>query len=94
MNRANFVFGYGSLVNVGNLERYLGRKLIPDLDFAICGLNNYRRCWNVAMDNNLDLPGYKYYRDRITKNRPDCFVTFLNIHPAENETILGIFLLF
>ncbi|MDJ0589493.1 MAG: gamma-glutamylcyclotransferase family protein [Pleurocapsa sp. MO_226.B13] len=90
MNATNFVFGYGSLVHINNLERYLGRKLTPDLDFIICGLNNFRRCWNVAMDNSQNLPNYKYYRDRASGNRPGGFVTFLNIRPAQDETILGI----
>jgi len=90
MDQDNFVFGYGSLVNLSNLERYLGRELILDVDFFICGLHNYRRCWNVAMNNNLDLPNYKYYRDRISGNRPNYFVTFINIRSAQDNTIFGI----
>ena len=56
MCKANFVFGYGSLTNVANLRQYLGRDLTPDLDFIFCGLKDFQRCWNIAMDNRLDLP--------------------------------------
>ena len=90
MGKSNFVFGYGSLVNILNLEQYLGRKLIPGADFIICNLNNFRRCWNVAMDNSLDLPDYKYYCDRLTGNRLPGFVTFLNIYSSESDAIAGI----
>ncbi|MEL6928299.1 MAG: gamma-glutamylcyclotransferase family protein [Cyanobacteria bacterium J06600_6] len=90
MNRSNFVFGYGSLVNVISLQEYLQRKLKSDVDYTICSLNNYRRCWNVAMDNGINLPNYKYYRDSYTKRRIDGFVTFLNIRPSVSSSILGI----
>jgi len=42
------------------------------------------------MDNKVDLPNYKYYRDSQTKQRIDAFVTFLNIRPHANKSILGI----
>ncbi len=86
----NFVFGYGSLMNVENLQKYLRRDLTPDSDFIFCGLRDFHRCWNIAMDNRIDLPGYKYYIDRQTGNRPEGFVTFLNIRPHHGRTIIGI----
>ena len=89
-HQTNFVFGYGSLVNIKNLEQYLKRKLQPDLDYKICSLKNYQRCWNVAMDNQVNLPNYKYYRDSQTKERINAFVAFLNIRPHPSKTILGI----
>ena len=89
-HQSNFVFGYGSLVNIKNLEQYLKRKLQPDSDYVICQLNNWQRCWNVAMNNSIDLPDYKYYRDTDTGNRIDAFVTFLNIRPKPNQSISGI----
>ena len=89
-HQTNSVFGYGSLVHVQNLERYLGRKLQPDIDYKICSLKNYQRCWNVAMDNKVDLPNYKYYRDSRTNERINAFVTFLNIRPHASKDILGI----
>lgn len=86
----NFVFGYGSLTNVENLQKYLRRNLTPALDYIFCGLRDFYRCWNIAMDNCLDLPNYKYYVDRATGNRPAGFVTFLNICPHQGKTIIGI----
>ena len=103
MYKTNFVFGYGSLMNVTNLQRYLGRDLIsPQMfereaknksiieDFTYCGLKDFRRCWNIAMDNRLDLPDYKYYINKKTRIRPQGFITFLNIRSHRNTTIDGI----
>jgi cation transport regulator ChaC len=66
-----FVFGYGSL-----LRRDGG---IP------CRLLGHRRAWNVAMDNRHTIPGYKYYVDSDTGERPPVRVTFLNVYPAEGQ---------
>ena len=63
-----FVFGYGSLV-----RRPDG---IP------CHLLGHRRAWNVAMDNRRTIPGYKYYVDPETGERPPVRVTFLSLYPA------------
>ena len=90
MYGANFVFGYGSLMNLDKLQQYLGRDLAFGLDFKICGLRNFHRCWNVAMDNRLNLPNYKYYIEVETGNRPQSFITFLNIRPYQGKTIAGI----
>ena len=72
MYQSNFVFGYGSLVNLKNLQNYLGRKLTPGSDFIICGLANFHRCWNIAMDNRVDLPNYKYYIEGKTRLIHSC----------------------
>lgn len=90
MCRSSFVFGYGSLVNIKNLEQYLKRQLKPNFDYTICGLYDFQRCWNVAMNNKVDLPEYKYYRDRYANNRLDGFVAFLNIRPHPDRIISGI----
>lgn len=90
MYQSNFVFGYGSLVNWDNLQQYLGRKLTPGSDFVICGLKNFHRCWNVAMDNRLDFPNYKYYIEEKTGKRFNGFVTFLNIRFDQDKTIIGV----
>ncbi len=90
MYQSNFVFGYGSLVNVKNLEQYLKRELTPGSDYLICGLKNFQRCWNVAMDNSVDLPNYKYYRHRQTGKRLNGLVAFLNIRPHLDQIISGI----
>ncbi len=86
----NFVFGYGSLMNLDKLKKYLGRDLTFELDFKICGLRNFRRCWNIAMDNSLNLPNYKYYIEVETGNRPESFITFINIRPNQGKAISGI----
>ncbi len=71
------VFAYGSLVDCGD-------EPIP------CHLDGYRRRWNIAMDNSVDLPGYKYYVDPATGERPELFVTFLNIEPAAAGAVSGV----
>jgi cation transport regulator ChaC len=71
-----FLFGYGSLL------RFPGG--IP------CHLLGHRRAWNVAMDNRQTIPGYKYYVDPDTGERPPVHVTFLNIYPALEGRVNGI----
>jgi cation transport regulator ChaC len=71
-----FVFGYGSL------RRRPGG--IP------CHLLGHRRAWNVAMDNRVTIPGYKYYVDPDTGERPPVRVTFLNLYPAAEGRVNGI----
>ena len=61
-----FVFGYGSLaadLAGGHPAR----------------LHGHRRCWGTAMDNSLDLPGYKHYRLRSDGSRPAVCVAFLDV---------------
>ncbi|MDQ3677015.1 MAG: gamma-glutamylcyclotransferase [Actinomycetota bacterium] len=72
-----FVFGYGSLVDG------------PEAQIE-CRLDGYRRRWTVAMDNSVDLPGYKYFVDPDTGERPHVFVTFLNIEPDASSAVNGI----
>jgi hypothetical protein len=70
-----YVFGYGSLVaGVG----------VP------CRLRGYRRAWDVAMDNSVDLPGYKHYVDPVTGARPAVMVTFLSISPDAGGCVNGV----
>jgi len=71
-----FVFGYGSLLRLAGG--------IP------CRLLGHRRAWNVAMDNRRTIPGYKYYVDPETGERPAVHVAFLNIYPAPEEGVNGI----
>jgi cation transport regulator ChaC len=71
-----FVFGYGSLV-----RRPDG---IP------CHLLGHRRAWNVAMDNRRTIPGYKYYVDPDTGERPPVRVTFLNLYSAAEGRVNGV----
>jgi hypothetical protein len=63
---AQFVFAYGSLA--------------ADLPGSHPGvLRGLRRGWGVAMDNRVDVPGYKHYRLRADGSRPAVFVAFLDL---------------
>jgi cation transport regulator ChaC len=70
-----FVFGYGSLVRRS--------------DGIPCHLLGHRRAWNVAMDNRRTIPGYKYYVDPDTGERPPVRVTFLSLYPAAEGRVNG-----
>lgn len=86
-----YIFGYGSLVSKNSTERFLGRGIGAG-DFYLCKLAGFKRKWNVAMDNSLDIPGYKVYLDAFTKQRPKIFVVFLNIVPEAHCQVNGILL--
>lgn len=75
-----FVFGYGSLLRP--------REMRGDATPSI--LRGFRRGWNVAMDNSRDLPGYKYYVEEETGERPEIYVTFLNIWEDEGAQVNGL----
>lgn len=64
-----FVFGYASLAAEARGQP--------------ARLEGYRRAWGVAMDNRVDIPGYKSYRLREDGSRPAVHVAFLDIveHP-------------
>ncbi len=73
---AEFVFGYGSLAR--------------DLSGAkLAYLPGHRRTWGVAMDNSVDIPGYKHY---VTPagDRPDVRVCFLDLEEAPGTTVNGV----
>jgi hypothetical protein len=72
-----WVFGYGSLAADAGRGR-------------LATLANHRRCWGVAMDNSRDLPGYKWYRQRATHDRPRAFVAFLDVVPAAGGAVNGL----
>jgi cation transport regulator ChaC len=78
---SGFVFGYGSL-----LEHPTAAGHRP----VACELAGYRRTWNVAMENARTIPGYKYYLDGVNGERPDCFVTFLNIIREPGHVVNGV----
>jgi hypothetical protein len=42
------------------------------------------------MDNTVDLPGYKYYVDAETGERPPVFVAFLDLADEKAEKVNGI----
>lgn len=75
------VFGYGSLLSRAHSS--------PDSRPRPVHLDGFRRAWNIAMDNSVDLPGYKYYRDPFGR-RPRLFVTFLNLVRAPGHRVNGV----
>ena len=72
-----FIFGYGSLVKPSNKEFFVKLK-------------GYRRTWNIAMDNSVTLPNYKYYINSKTGVREAIYVCFLNIEEDPKKEILGV----
>ena len=76
-----YVFGYGSLTAAHN------GRLRPA---QLVHIDGFRRTWNVAMDNRVTLPGYKYYLDPETGERPAVFVTFLNLIEDLDCAVNGI----
>ena len=75
---AEYVFAYASLTASERISRRRedGRAFVADLRGA-------RRGWGVAMDNRIDLPGYKCYV-RADGCRPDLSVCFLDIETDES----------
>ena len=79
------IFGYGSLAALptGALTR------APSPDGFVADLHGYARGWGVAMDNRVDLPGYKCYRTP-DGDRPAVHVCFLDIAPAAGSSVNGV----
>ena len=72
-----FVFGYGSLaadLAGGHAAR----------------LRGYRRAWGVAMDNRIDVAGYKHYRLRSDGSRPAVCVAFLDLVADPHAATSGV----
>ncbi len=42
------------------------------------------------MDNRVDIPGYKYYVDPTSGERPTVHVAFLDIEPHERDSVNGV----
>ncbi len=72
-----FVFGYGSLA----ADLAGGRR---------AQLRGHRRYWGVAMDNAVDVDGYKHYRLRADGSRPAVCVAFLDIVADAAATTTGL----
>jgi hypothetical protein len=73
----NGVFGYGSLAAQAGQP---------------CVLRDHRRGWGVAMDNRRTIPGYKFYVDPATGERPAVFVAFVCIWPEPGASVEGVLL--
>jgi len=69
------LFAYGSLVARGG-ERVM--------------LSGHRRCWGVAMDNALALPGYKRYAEPQSGAHPAVHVAFLDLAPDPAAHVEGV----
>jgi len=74
LSRRPCVFGYGSLV--------AGRGLPARL-------SGWSRRWGVAMDNAVDLPGYKCYVD-ADGLRPSLCVAFLDVAEDGGGAVEGV----
>jgi len=77
VNKEQFVFGYGSLAG-------------EHLRCPVARLRGWRRAWGVAMDNSVDLPGYKAFSLRTDGSRPAVFVAFLDIEPDPTSSVTGV----
>ena len=77
VNKLHHVFGYASLA--------AEHKRCP-----VARLRGWRRTWGVAMDNTVDLPGYKSYRLRSDGSRPAVFVAFVDIEPDAAGVVTGV----
>ena len=75
-----WVLAYGSL---------LVRAGVEGAGVAVT-LHQHRRRWNVAMENTRDLPGYRFFRDPRTGERPDVAVAFVNACPAPGEHLNAV----
>jgi len=71
----DFVFVYGSLLELAHAGQ--------------CVLRDHRRGWDVAMDNRVTIPGYKFYVDPETGERPPVYVAYLAIAPERGSTVAG-----
>lgn len=78
-DRPLYVFAYGSLA------------LLQDIATEH-HLSGFVRTWDVAMDNRRDVPGYKYYADPQSGDRPDLAVAFLNLRREPGGSVNGVLL--
>lgn len=56
-----WIFGYGSLVDPADVERYVGLRPVEDTEWAPALLDGYERAWNVGMNNIHDRDDDKFY---------------------------------
>jgi len=71
-----YVFGYGSLLEPGT--------------GTPCRLRGHRRRFGVAMDNRRTIPGYKYFLDAATGERPAVCVAFLDVVADGAAAVEGV----
>lgn len=86
----DYVFGFGSLVDVAALADYLGRAPFEEGEFVRCRLGEHRRVWNIARDNTVDSPGRGHFVCEVSGERLAVFVTGVNIRPAPGHAANGV----
>jgi cation transport regulator ChaC len=77
----DWVFAYGSLLPAGHV-------VLPEGAVA-ADLVGWRRSWSVAMDNGVDLPGYKHY-EAPGGVRPDVMVCYLGVDEHPGAVVNGV----
>ena len=91
MATTQFVFFYGSAVDLESASRTLGRP-VQDARYHYGSLSNMVRAWDVALDSGVDIPGYKFYR-HPDGTRYNGYVAFVNIRPFDGpQWTNGIFI--
>jgi hypothetical protein len=73
----DYIFGYASLVAAPTVKRAV--------------LRGHRRVWGVAMDNAIEMPGYKVYA-LPDGTRPALAVAFLDLQEADGAEVEGALL--
>lgn len=91
-----YVFVFGSLV-AGPLAGPMTTLPLtrePRRNGYVLDLAGFRRDWGVAMDNSVDLPGYKYFVHAEAEDavavRPAVCVAFLDIVEDANTAVNGV----
>jgi hypothetical protein len=74
---SDYIFGYASLVAAPASARAV--------------LRGHRRVWGVAMDNAVEIPGYKVYA-LPDGTRPALAVAFLDLEEADGTEVEGVLL--
>ena len=77
----DWVFAYGSLLPAGH-ARLPARTVAADL-------RGWHRSWAVAMDNSVDLPGYKHYV-APDGERPDLMICYLDVAERPGAAVNGV----
>jgi len=81
-----YVFGYGSLVAMGDELTLEGRAWAP-----VPGrLRDYRRCWGAAMNNWEAGPKQKHFLDPGSGEQPRIRVAYLDIEEEPDRTVNGL----
>lgn len=90
LEAGDYVFGFGSLVALADLARFLGRAPLAPREYALCSLLEHRRCWDIARDNSENLPGRPHYVCAESGARLDLFVASVNIRPHAGARVNGV----